>query len=337
MWNHPALVAAFFALTPIAVAAEDLSTVLDTAASLEPLEVVMVAWEGEIIAERGYDGNSPDAPTNIKSASKTVIAAMVGMAIDKGVLEGVDQKVTELLPDDLPEDADPRLDQLTIGHLLSMQAGLAPTSGANYGRWVVSRNWVQTALAQPFETAPGGRMLYSTGSTHLLSAILTKEGGASTLALARDWFAPLDDFAIGGWAQDPQGIYLGGNEMAMSPRSLLAFGELFRNGGLTPDGTRLLSEDWIAQSWTQRTNSRFTRDGYGYGWFLREIGGEDVRYAWGYGGQMLYIVPSLDLTVVMTSDETLPSAANGHRDALHALLGDIIALMRDDVEGAIEE
>lgn len=337
MWNHPALVAAFFALTPIAVAAEDLRTVLDTAASLEPLEVVMVAREGEIIAERGYDGNSPDAPTNIKSASKTVVAAMVGMAIDKGLLKGVDQKVVALLPDDLPKDADPRLDQLTVGHLLSMQAGLAPTSGANYGRWVVSRNWVQTALAQPFETAPGGRMLYSTGSTHLLSAILTKEGGASTLALARDWFAPLDDFAIGGWAQDPQGIYLGGNEMAMSPRSLLAFGELFRNGGLTPDGTRLLSDDWIAQSWTQRTNSRFTRDGYGYGWFLREIGGEDVRYAWGYGGQMLYIVPSLDLTVVMTSDETLPSAANGHRDALHALLGDIIAVMRDDVDEAIEE
>lgn len=332
MWNHPALFAAFFALTPITVSAQDLSAVLDTAASLEPLEVVMVARDGEIIAERGYDGNSPDNPTNIKSASKTVVAAMVGMAIDKGILEGVDQKVAELLPDDLPEDADPRLDELTVGHLLSMQAGLTPTSGANYGRWVVSRNWVQTALAQPFETAPGGRMLYSTGSTHLLSAILTRAGGESTLALARDWFAPLDGFAIGGWTRDPQGIYLGGNEMAMSPLSLLAFGEVFRNGGLAPDGTRLLSEDWIAQSWVERTNSRFTRDGYGYGWFLREIGGEDVRYAWGYGGQMLYIVPSLGLSVVMTSDETLPSAANGHRDALHALLGDIIAVVRDNVE-----
>ncbi len=334
MWNHPALVAAFFALTPIAAAALDLSAVLDTAASLEQLEVVMVAREGEIIAERGYHGNSPDDPTNIKSASKTVVAAMVGMAIDKGLLEGVDQKVAELLPDDLPQDADPRLDQLTIGHLLSMQAGLEPTSGGNYGSWVTSRNWVRSALAKPFQDDPGGRMLYSTGSSHLLSAILTQASGTSTLALARDYFDAVDDFAIGGWERDPQGVYLGGNQMAMSPRSLLAFGEVFRSGGLAPDGTRLLSEDWIEQSWTERTNSRFTGDGYGYGWFLREIGGEDVRYAWGYGGQMLYIVPALDLTVVMTSDENAPSAGNGHRDALHDLLGEIIQAVGDSPQSA---
>ena len=331
MFCRSALLAALLVLAPVAVQANDLSVILDEASALEPLEVVLVSRDGEIIAERGYDGNSPDSPTNIKSASKTVVAALIGMGIDKGVLEGVGQKIIDLLPDDLPENADPRLDDLTVGHLLSMQAGLAPTSGANYGRWVASANWVRNALAQPFETAPGGRMLYSTGSTHLLSAILTKASGESTLALARDWFAPLDGFAIGGWTRDPQGIYLGGNEMTMSPLSLLAFGEMFRNGGLTPDGTRLLSEDWIAQSWVERTNSRFTSDGYGYGWFLREIGGEDVRYAWGYGGQMLYIVPSLGLSVVMTSDETLPSAANGHRDALHALLSEIIATVRDDV------
>src|SRR5690606_28193503 len=136
-----------------------------------------------------------------------------------------------------------------------------------------SSNWVRSALAQPFETDPGGRMLYSTGSTHLLSAILTREGGESSLALARDWFAPVDDFAIGGWERDPQGIYLGGNQMAMSPRSLLAFGEVYRNGGLAPDGTRVISEDWIEQSWIERTQSRFTGDGYGYGWFLRDIAG----------------------------------------------------------------
>jgi len=329
MWIRPAFAFALFALVPISVPAQDLTPLLDAADRLEALEVVIVARDGEIVAERGYDGNSPGDPTNIKSASKTVIAALVGMAIDKGLIEGVDQKVADLLPDDLPEDADPRIADITVGHLLSMQAGLAPTSGANYGRWVVSRNWVRSALAQPFETDPGGRMLYSTGSTHLLSAILTKVGGQSTLALAREWFGPVDEFGIGGWERDPQGIYLGGNQMAMSPLSLLAFGEVFRNGGLAEDGTRLVSEDWIDQSWTERTQSRFTRDGYGYGWFLREIAGEDVRYAWGYGGQMLYLVPELGLSVVMTSDENSPSAANGRRDALHALLGEIIEAVQD--------
>ena len=330
MWNHPALFAAVLALMPVAAMAQDFDAILDEAARLEALEVVIVARDGDIVAERGYGDHSPDDPTNIKSASKTVVSALVGMAIDKGVLEGVDQKVAALLPDDLPENADPRLDDINVGHLLSMQAGLAPTSGPNYGRWVVSSNWVRSALAQPFETDPGGRMLYSTGSTHLLSAILTREGGESSLALARDWFAPVDDFAIGGWERDPQGIYLGGNQMAMSPRSLLAFGEVYRNGGLAPDGTRVISEDWIEQSWIERTQSRFTGDGYGYGWFLRDIAGADVRYAWGYGGQMLYIVPELALSVVMTSDENSPSAANGHRDALHALMGEIIEAVRQE-------
>lgn len=336
MMIHPALLAATLLLSPLPALAQapELSAILDRAGDLEPLEVVIVSRGGEVLAERGYDGHSPEDPTNIKSASKTVVSALVGMAIDRGLLEGVDQSVTELLPDDLPDDADPRLQQVTIGTLLSMQAGLQPTSGANYGRWVASSNWVRNALAQPFQANPGGRMLYSTGSTHLLSAILTKVSGESTLALAREWFDPVDDFGIGGWERDPQGIYLGGNQMAMSPRSLLAFGEVYRTGGLAPDGTRLLSEDWIEQSWIERTNSRFSGDGYGYGWFLREIGGEDVRYAWGYGGQMLYIVPGLDLNVVMTSDEYSPSAGNGHRDALHDLLAEIIAEVREGEDEA---
>ena len=320
---------AIFALPAFAQEAP-LDAILENAAALEPLETVMVSVDGEIVAERGYDGNAVDEPTNIKSASKTIVSALVGIAIDRGEIDSVDQKIADFLTEDFPDDADPRLADITIGNLLSMQAGLAPTSGANYGRWVASRNWVRAALDQPFEDEPGGRMLYSTGSTHLLSAILTEATGSSTLALARDWFADVDDFGIGGWERDPQGIYLGGNQMAMSPRSLLAFGEVYRNGGLAENGARVVSADWISQSWTPRTSSRFTNDGYGYGWFLREIGGEDVRYAWGYGGQMLYVVPSLDLSVVMTSDENSPAASTGHRDDLQDLLAEIIAAVRDD-------
>ena len=167
-------------------------------------------------------------------------------------------------------------------------------------------------------------MLYSTGSSHLLSAILTRETGKTTLELAREWLGPLDGFAITAWDRDPQGIYFGGNQMAMSTTSLLAFGELYRNGGRARDGTQIITQDWINQSWQHRTNSRFTGDEYGYGWFMRDIAGQDVIYAWGYGGQMLYIVPALELTVAMTSDETKPSARTGYRDRLHGLMGDII-------------
>ncbi|MHB2264144.1 serine hydrolase domain-containing protein [Aliihoeflea sp. PC F10.4] len=302
--------------------------ILDDAAALAPLETVVVSLNGDTVAERGYRGNSVDTPTNIKSASKSVVSALVGIAIDKGVLESAEQRIAPLLGADMPADPDPRIEDITIGHLLSMQAGLGRTSGGNYGRWVASRNWVRAALSMPFDDEPGGRMLYSTGSTHLLSAILTRQSGRSTLDLAREWLGPIPDFRIGGWERDPQGIYLGGNQMAMSPRALLAFGEVYRNGGETPDSTRIVSADWIEQSWQRRTNSRFNGDGYGYGWFLRRINGEDVKYGWGYGGQMLYIVPALNLTVVMTSDENNGSARTGHRTDLHALLGRIIDVAR---------
>lgn len=303
----------------------ELDSALERAGRLEQLQTLIIAQRGEVIVERGYRGNRTTSPTNIKSASKLVISALVGIAIDKGVFDGTDQRIVDLLPKDLPANPDPRLQQVTVGNLLSMQAGLGSTSGRNYGAWVASRNWVRAALARPFEADPGGEMIYSTGSSHLLSAALTRRTGKSTLQLSREWLAPLDGFAISSWTRDPQGIYLGGNQMAMTPRSLLAFGELYRRGGVTASNERLLSEAWIKTSWTPRTRSRFTDHGYGYGWFITQVGGDEVRYGWGYGGQMLYVVPGLEMTVVMTSNPRQPSSGEeGHRNALHQLLGEII-------------
>jgi CubicO group peptidase (beta-lactamase class C family) len=111
----------------------------------------------------------------------------------------------------------------------------------------------------------------------------------------------------------------------MSPRSLLAFGELNRRGGVTATGERLVSQEWINASWQPRTQSPWTGDRHGYAWFLTRIAAEEVRYGWGYGGQMLYIVPRLGLTVVMTSDERASAARSGHRSDLHRLLGQIIS------------
>jgi CubicO group peptidase (beta-lactamase class C family) len=158
--------------------------------------------------------------------------------------------------------------------------------------------------------------------------VLTAASGRSTLQNARDWLGAVEGFAIEGWERDPQGIYLGGNEMAMSPRSLLAFGEVWRRGGQAADGTQVLPASWVDECWTARTTSRWTGDGYGYGWFMRRMADEDIRYAWGYGGQMLYIVPRLALTVVMTSDETPRSTTIADRDNLHALATAIIERTR---------
>jgi len=207
-----------------------------------------------------------------------------------------------------------------------MQAGLGSTSGRNYGAWVASRNWVRAALARPFKSDPDKAMVYSTGSTHLLSAILTRRTGIPTLQLARQWLAPLDGFAISAWTRDPQGIYLGGNEMAMTPSSLLAFGELYRRGGITSTCERLLSQDW---NWIAILDAPHPLALHrARVWLWLELGGEAVRYGWGYGGQMVYVVPGLDMMVVMTSNTMHPfSGAMGHRDALHRLLGEIIGAL----------
>jgi CubicO group peptidase (beta-lactamase class C family) len=91
----------------------------------------------------------------------------------------------------------------------------------------------------------------------------------------------------------------------------------------------VLPADWIEESWQPRTQSVFHDDLYGYGWFLTEMSGERVAYAWGYGGQMIYVAPELALTAVMTSSENRASARTGHRDALHRLMRRIVAAVKN--------
>ncbi|MEJ8629479.1 serine hydrolase [Sphingomonas sp. I4] len=291
------------------------------ASRLPRLRSLLVLRDGQVLAEQRFNGGpSLDRPVNIKSASKSVLSALVGIAIAKGALTGVDQPVLAVLGSDAPPNPDPRLARLTVEDLLTMRAGLERTSGENYGRWVSSRNWVRFALARPFVDEPGGAMLYSTGNTHQLSAMLTLASGRDTHALMRDWLAEPLGITIPPWSRDPQGIYFGGNDMMMSPRSLARFGELYRLGGVI-DGRRIVPTRWIADSWTPRTVSPWSGGQYGYGWFVGASRGHPLRFAWGYGGQMLFIVPDLKLTVVMTSDSS-GARDNGHIAALHALLDD---------------
>ncbi|WP_237220339.1 serine hydrolase domain-containing protein [Spiribacter curvatus] len=300
-----------------------------SAAAFETLRTLHIAVAGESVVARGFRGVSPGAPTNVKSASKTLIAAVVGAAIERGVIEGVDERVMDVLPDARPVDPPSALDTLTIAHLLSMQAGLKRTSGEYYGAWVATDDWVASALDQPMEGEPGGQMRYSTGNTHLLSAMLQRRTGTSIYALANEW---LEDAGIevSDWMDDPQGIAFGGNQVSMRPDALLALGELYRRDGRTARGERLLADGWVEASWTIRGRSRWTNDGYGYGWFIRDFAGADGYYGWGYGGQMLYVIPSLAMTAVITSDPDRPSGRTGYRDALHGFINRLVEARRED-------
>jgi CubicO group peptidase (beta-lactamase class C family) len=301
---------------------------MDRARALDQLNAIVIGVDGEVVAAEAFRGPAVDRAVNVKSVSKTIVAALTGIAIDRGALSGTAATLGEVAPGLIPRDADPRVTGITVADLLTMQAGLERTSGGNYGAWVESRNWVADALSRPMVRQPGAGMLYSTGSYHVLGAVLTEVTGRSLLEQAREGLGDPLDIDVPPWTRDPQGYYMGGNEMALSPLAMFRFGEVYRLGGAI-DGARVLSEAWVAESLVPRTRSNFSGDDYGYGWFLREAGGHEMAYARGYGGQMIFVVPSLRLTVAITSDPNRPARSDGH-------VGDLQRLMAESVVPAAE-
>lgn len=296
-----------------------LSRATARAAELPRLYSLLVWRQGEVHSELYFNGHGPETHANIKSASKNIIATLVGIAIEEGHLEGLDQPISSIFPEYIDPETDTAKGRITLGNLLSMQAGLESTSGGNYGQWVTSGNWVRDALRRPMVAEPGGRMQYSTGTSHLLSAIITRATGQSTYAYAREKLTNPLGIELRRWTRDPQGIYFGGNEMRMTPRQLLRFGQLFLAGGEW-DGQRIISEGWIRQSWIPRTQSRYNANRYGYGWWIKETDGHPVYFAWGFGGQFLFLVPDLEMIVVMTSVADGTSRDGGHLRQLHSIL-----------------
>jgi CubicO group peptidase (beta-lactamase class C family) len=307
---------------------------VDAAARTLPrLHSLLVSQRGELIFEGYYNGARRDRLANIKSASKSVVSALVGIALDRALIPAVDTPISTYFPE-LLRDADARKRQITVEHLLAMRPGLEGTSGRDYGAWVTSRNWVRHALARPMFAAPGEEMEYSTGNTHLLSAILTAATRATTLEFANEALAQPMGFSLAPWPRDPQGIYFGGNDMLMTPRQMLAFGELYLRDGRVGE-RQVLPAAWISQSCEGRTRNRrpgnpaFDPNGgvdpmrdrrYGYGWWIHDIGDYEACFAWGYGGQYIFVLDDLDLVLVTTSSPDVSDERRGHRRTVFEIL-----------------
>lgn len=288
------------------ITAAERQALVEQADSLPRLHSLLVLHEGDPVVEHVRTGPGLSTPASLKSLSKTVISALVGIAIERGVVEGTDRSLVELLGEQAPEGVDPKVREITLGHALSLQTGLRSTSGRYYGAWVQSDDWVAHALSRPMIAEPGGRMIYSTGSTHLAGAALVEASGRSLLALAREWLGEPLDIRIPDWMRDPQGIHFGGNQMRLSPRALARFGETYRQGGVY-EGERVIPQSWIEASWTPRGRSPWSGDLYGYGWFISELAGKRSYHGRGYGGQALFVIPEAALTIVVISDPTPPS------------------------------
>lgn len=294
--------------------ADRMERMLSEAEGMNALTSLIVARRDSVLVENYYRGLRPSQTVNVKSVSKTLLSPMVGIALRDGLIDGVDQPLAELLPDYYEILAqrgslDPRKNEIELRHVLSMRTGIETASFGNYGAWVASSDWAYDQLRRPMICDPGDCHEYSTGSTHLLSVILTRRSGKSLRRYMLDeLFRPMG-IGLGEWDRDPQGRYLGGNNMSMRPRDMLKFGQLYVNGGRF-EGQQLVPEDWIAASWRPTGSSPWNGHGYGYLWWMRRWGGERAYFAWGYGGQFIVVVPRLDLVIVATS--SLRARERGH-------------------------
>lgn len=255
---------------------------------------MLVVRHDAIVYERYFHGASKSSSNNIHSASKSIISALMGIAIDKGLIRGVDQPVYEFLPS-APHD-------LEIRHLLTMSSGIQWTEDNTEYQIEKKKNWVDAILNLPFPTTPGTKFLYSTALTHLMSAILTKATGMSTAEFAKKNLFDKIGIAPEHWGKDPQGINSGGYNFYVTPREMAKFGRLYMHGG-NWKGTQVVSQSWVNQALSKQINARPGFD-YGFNWWEQTYNGYAVKYAWGYGGQFIYLVPALDMVVVMTTNTT---------------------------------
>ena len=294
------------------------------AAGLPRLHSLLVSRHGKLVFEYYAKGAGPTRVANVKSVSKSLISALVGIAIDRRLLKGVDEPIARFFPA-LTRDPDPRKARITVEDLLTMRSGLESTSFDNYGAWVRSRNWVTYVLNQPLVSEPGDAMEYSTGSTHLLSAILTSATKRSTWAFLQESLGKPLGLTFSQWPRDPQGVYFGGNDMLMTPRQMVAVGELYLNRGRV-GGRQVVPASWVDASCTPRGRSRFNPDQtYGYGWWMRDFAGRPACFAWGYGGQYIMIFRDLDLVVVTTSSTAVSDDRRDYRRQLFELVERVIA------------
>lgn len=306
-----------------AVESADWEAVATRAKALDQCRAIEILQDGQQVLSEVFRGPGIDRVVPIKSVSKTIVTALVGAAIDRKEIPSVQSTLGELTPKLIPSKADPKVGTITVENLITMQAGLERTSGRDYGRWVNTSNWVADALSRPMVAEPGNGMLYSTGSSHVMGAVLSEVSGKNLLSLARERLGRPLGIDIPSWTRDPQGRYLGGNEMALTLGGMVRFGELYRNGGRF-ENTQVLSEEWVTRSQVRVTQSVYSGLGYGYGWFLGQS--KDISYALarGYGGQIICIIPDLSLTVAITSDPTRLARSHGY-------FGDLVDLIDESI------
>ncbi len=263
---------------------------------------VLVIRNGYLVMEAYRYPYTTDTLHHIFSSTKSVASALVGIAIDQGFIEGVDQPMLDFFPDREIAHRDAAKESITVENVLTMSSGLewsdATLERPNLDEFFSSPDWVQYVLDRPMQYTPGEHYTYNTGGSHLLTAMVGQATGQNVLDFAQaNLFDPLGiDSAHWPWV-DPQGVPSGGTGLMLTPRDMAKFGYLYLHHGEW-DGQQIISADWVAASTQKHMAVRPLTDGYGYQWWVDQRG---FYMTAGYGGQHIIVHPGKNLVVVFTS------------------------------------
>ncbi|RKH08532.1 class C beta-lactamase-related serine hydrolase [Corallococcus sp. CA047B] len=275
------------------------------------IQGLLIARHGKLVVEEYFHGFDKERPHDLRSAAKTYASVLIGIALDQGAAFTVDTPVVSLFPEYGGKLAhlDERKRALTVAHLLTMSTGLAcddedEASPGNEERLQDDvPDWYKYTLDLPMVSKPGEKGVYCSANINLLGGVLRNTTRTWIPEFfARNLAAPLQmrDYHVDLMPSGEQ--YLGGG-IYMRPRDALKLGQLYLSGG-TWNGRRVVSQRWVERS---IANHATLAQGstYGYTWWRHELRVGDRVYseyeASGNGGQLVMVIPELDLTVLFTA------------------------------------
>lgn len=279
---------------------------------------IVVQKSGDICYEKYFNDFTKDNPFHVFSVTKSIISMLIGIAVDKGMIESIDQKVLDFFPEYTIKRGEKTLQSVTIKDMLTMTVPYKYKS-APYTKYFSSSDWVKSALDLMGGRGKIGDFRYAPLiGPDVLSGILVKATGKSVLDFATDnLFAPLGiniegnvvfhskeeqlawykDRNMKGWVADPKGVNTAGWGLSIKTRDMAKLGQLYLNNGLWA-GKQIVSSEWIEQS-TQK-HSQWDEKKYGYLWWIIDEN-ENSFAAMGDGGNVIYINPKKELVVAISA------------------------------------
>lgn len=280
---------------------------------------LLIMRNGYLVFEEYYRGFSQNQLHQIFSVTKSITSALIGIAIDQGKITTLDKKLLTFFPEYASiSNLDSSKHKIKLEDVLTMRSGLYwdefryPFSDPRNSIYQImnSSDWVKYVLDLPMVYEPGKERTYNTGCTILLAGIIKNLYGIQAHDLAQQNLLNRLGIFEYNWESGAKGITNTGWGLHLRPRDMMKFGILYNNLGIW-EGKRIISENWIRTS-TKNYVSVSGGFSYGYHWWmmpLENISGhtplpDDVKIAWGYGGQFIFVIPKLNMVVVSTAENT---------------------------------